>query len=423
MVALGVLATSLAACGGGSNGQTTTVNWFVNPDSSGATDIVAAACTKQSGGQYRLAISPLPSTADGQREQLVRRLAAKDSAIDLMSVDPPYTAELANAGWLYTFSDSERTQLLDGVLTSPTKSAIWKGQLVGAPYFANTQLLWYRKSVVAKAGVDPTSPTFTWNQMIDAAVKTGTTVAEQGKKYEGYMVWVNALILSAGGTILTNNDAGRDAKPTLNSDAGRQAAEIIKKLATSAAADPALSNDDEEASRAVFDGPKGGFVLLWPYTYAAIQGNIKDGSVPASLLADVGWARYPRVSADKPSQPPLGGINLAVSKFSKHEAAAFQAIKCLTSPAIEKQNMLLSGNPVSNGSVYDDPEIRQKFPMASLMRESINEAGPRPVTPYYGDVSSAIQRVWHPESSLNPSTAPADSSKLIGDVLHDRRLL
>jgi multiple sugar transport system substrate-binding protein len=423
MVALGVLATSLAACGGGSNGQTTTVNWFVNPDSSGATDIVAAACTKQSGGQYRLAISPLPSTADGQREQLVRRLAAKDSAIDLMSVDPPYTAELANAGWLYTFSDSERTQLLDGVLTSPTKSAIWKGQLVGAPYFANTQLLWYRKSVVAKAGVDPTSPTFTWNQMIDAAVKTGTTVAEQGKKYEGYMVWVNALILSAGGTILTNNDAGRDAKPTLNSDAGRQAADIIKKLATSSAADPALSNDDEEASRAVFDGPKGGFLLNWPYTYSAIQGNIKDGSVPASVLPDVGWARYPRVSADQPSAPPLGGINLAVSKFSKHEAAAFQAIKCLTSPAIEKQNMLLSGNPVSNGTVYDDPEIQKQFPMASLMRESINEAGPRPVTPYYGDVSSAIQRVWHPESSLNPSTAPADSSKLIGDVLHDRRLL
>jgi multiple sugar transport system substrate-binding protein len=35
--------------------------------------------------------------------------------------------------------------------------------------------------------------------MIDAAVKTGTTVAEQGQKYEGYMVWINALVLSAGG--------------------------------------------------------------------------------------------------------------------------------------------------------------------------------------------------------------------------------
>ncbi len=421
-LAMIVLAGVLTACGGGSGGVTT-LNWFVNPDSSGATDIVAATCTKQSGGQYRLSIAPLPSTADGQREQLVRRLAAKDSAIDLMSVDPPYTAELANAGWLYTFNDSERAQLLNGVLESPTKSAIWKGQLVAAPYFANTQLLWYRKSVAAKAGVDPTAPDFTWDQMIDAAVKTGTTVAEQGKKYEGYMVWVNALVLSAGGTILQNNDAGKDATPSLNSDAGRLAAQIIKKLATSKAADPALSNDDEEASRAVFDGASGGFLLNWPYTYAAIQGNIKDGSVPASVLPDIGWARYPRVKADTPSQPPLGGINLAISKFSNHRDAAFKAIQCLTSPAVEKQNMLLSGNPVSNGSVYDDPQIQQKFPMATLMRDSIAAAGSRPVTPYYGDVSSAIQRVWHPQSSINPGSAPAKSSELIHDVLHDRRLL
>lgn len=423
-VAMVVLASGLAACGGGgTSGGVTTVNWYVNPDSSGATNLVADACSKQSNGQYRLAVIPLPTTADGQREQIVRRLAAKDTSIDMMSVDPPYTAELANAGWLHTFTATERTAALQGVLDSPSKSAIWKGDLVAAPFFANTQLLWYRKSVAAKAGVDPNSPTFTWDQMIDAAVKTGTTVAVQGKKYEGYMVLVNALILSAGGSILQNNDKGRDATASLNSDAGRQAAEIVKKLATSRAADPGLSNADEEASRATFDGAHGGFLLNWPYTYAAIQGNIKDGSVPASVLPDIGWARYPRVNADEPSQPPLGGINLAISKFSKHEALAFQAIQCLTSPAIEKQNLLVSGNPVSNGSVYDDPEVQQKFPMAGLMRDSINAAGPRPVTPYYGDVSSSIQRTWHPPGSVNPNKAPGAAADLIVNVLHDKRLL
>ncbi len=421
-LALAVVGTGLTACGGSSGGPTV-LNWFVTPDSSGVTDVVAANCTQQSGGQYRLAISPLPSTADGQREQLVRRLAAKDSSIDIMSVDPPYTVELANAGWLHGFSDAERTGLLNGVLDAPTKSAIWKGQLVAAPFLANTQLLWYRKSVAAKAGVDPTSPSFTWDQMIDAAVKTGTTIAEQGQKYEGYMVWINALVLSAGGSILQNNDAGRDATPSLDSPAATRAAQIIKKLATSKAAGPALSNDDEEASRALFDGPTGGFLLNWPYTYAAIQSNVKDGSVPASVFSDLAWARYPRVDPNTASQPPLGGINLAISKFSKHEALDFKAISCLTSPAQEKENILHSGNPVSNGTVYDDPAVQAKFPMALLMRDSISAAGPRPVTPYYGDVSTAIQRIWHPETSLNPTTAPAASSSLIRAVLHDRRLL
>jgi multiple sugar transport system substrate-binding protein len=385
--------------------------------------LVANACTKQSAGAYRLVVNPLPSTADGQREQLVRRMAAKDSSVDLMTVDPPYTAELANAGWLRVFTSAERTQLLQGVLDSPTKSAVWKGQLVAAPWEANTQLLWYNKSVAQAAGVDPTAPDFTWDQMIDAAVKTSKTVAEQGNRYEGYMVWVNALVLSAGGSILANNDKGREATAAIDSGAGKTAAQIIKKLATSKAADPALSSADETASLTTFEGATGGFMLNWPYVYATIQANVKLGSVKKSVLDNLGWARYPQAVGGQPSAPPLGGGNMAISKFSKHQAASFDALKCIISPEMEKQNILIGGNPIANGAVYDDPQVQAKFPMATLMRDSINAAGPRPVTPYYGDVSAAIQRDWHPQSSLNPNNAPGATSKLISNVLHDRRLL
>jgi len=423
IVAAGFLSRVLAACGGGGSGGTTTLQWYGPPDSAGATDLVANACSKQSAGAYRLVNNPLPSTADGQRDQLVRRMAAKVSSVDLMTVDPPYTAELANAGWLRVFTPAERDQILQGVLGSPTKSAVWRGQLVAAPWEANTQLLWYNKSVAQAAGVDPTSPDFTWDQMIDAAVKTGKTVAEQGNRYEGYMVWVNALVLSAGGSILTNNDAGRDAIPALNSGAGKRAAEIIKKLATSKAADPALSSADEGASLATFESSSGGFLLNWPYVYATIQANVKLGSVSKSVLDNLGWARYPRAVAGQPSAPPLGGGNVAISKFSTHQAAAFEALKCIISPAMEKQNIVVSGNPIANGAVYDDPQVQKLFPMATLMRDSINAAGPRPVTPYYGDVSAAIQRDWHPESSVNPNSAPAATAKLISNVLHDKRLL
>jgi multiple sugar transport system substrate-binding protein len=420
---LALASAGLTACGGGSSSTATTLNWYINPDSSGATDKVAAACTQQSGGRYKLALNLLPTTADGQREQLVRRLAAGDPSIDIMNVDPPYTPELANAGWLYEFTDSQQAEILQGVLKSPVESATWKGKLVAAPFQANTQLLWYRKSVAQKAGVDPTATNFTWDQMIDAAVKTGTTVAEQGNRYEGYMVWVNALILSAGGSILQNNDKGRDATVTIDSDASRTAVEIIRKLATSKAADPALSTATEEPSRVTFDGSTGGFMLNWPYVYSSIQGNVKDGSVPKSVLDDLAWARYPRTSADTPSKPPLGGNNLAISKFSNHKDLDFEAIKCIISPSMETQNMLVSGNPVANGTVYDSADIRKQFPMADLIRDSINSAGPRPVTPYYGDVSAAVQRDWHPQTALSPTRTPRDSAKLISDVLHDRRLL
>ena len=42
--------------------------------------------------------SLLPRDAASQREQLARRLAAKDSSIDIMSLDPPFIPELAEPG-------------------------------------------------------------------------------------------------------------------------------------------------------------------------------------------------------------------------------------------------------------------------------------------------------------------------------------
>jgi multiple sugar transport system substrate-binding protein len=60
--------------------------------------------------------------------------------------------------------------------------------------------------------------------------------------------------------------------------------------------------------------------------------------------------------------------------------------------------------------------------MADLIKDSIAQAGPRPVSPFYGDVSGAIQRVWHEPSQVGVRT-PAVSATLIGAVLHDQALL
>jgi multiple sugar transport system substrate-binding protein len=41
---------------------------------------------------------PLPADADQQREQIVRRLAARDSDIDVIGMDVIWTGEFATAG-------------------------------------------------------------------------------------------------------------------------------------------------------------------------------------------------------------------------------------------------------------------------------------------------------------------------------------
>ncbi len=96
------------------------------------------------------------------------------------------------------------------MLEGPLTTAYWKDQLVAAPFWANTQLLWYRKSVAQAAGVDPTSPTFTWDDMIKAAESQHKVIGVQANRYEGYMVWINALVVSAGGEIVGNVEAGQE---------------------------------------------------------------------------------------------------------------------------------------------------------------------------------------------------------------------
>src|SRR5674536_349484 len=72
-------------------------------------------------------------------------------------------------------------------------------------------------------------------------------------------------------------------------------------------------------------------MVNWPYIWAAFDTAIKAGTVPANFKDDVGWARYPEVTPGQPSKPPLGGINLAISAFTKHPDFAVEAVRCLTS--------------------------------------------------------------------------------------------
>ena len=118
-----VSTTVLAACGSDSGPPTLT--WYINPDvgnldaSKGGQATLAAECTKAAGGKYKIEAQLLPQNATEQRVQLARRLAAKDSAIDLMSIDPPFTAELANAGFLAPIRDADAKIFTDSVSRAP----------------------------------------------------------------------------------------------------------------------------------------------------------------------------------------------------------------------------------------------------------------------------------------------------------------
>lgn len=414
--------TGLAACGGSDSGSgTPTLTWYINPDvgnadaSKGGQATLAKECSDASGGKYKIKVQLLPNQASDQRIQLLRRLAGGDKTMDLMSVDPAFVSEFAAAGYFAPVPSNLVSQFKADRVQSSIDASTYDGKLMSVPFWSNTQLLWYKKSVAKAAGLDMSKPV-TWDQLIAAAQKTKKQIGVQASLYEGYAVWINALISGAGGQIVKNPNATyENIKLGLDSAAGRDAARIIQKVSSTGVGGPAMGSSTETESLNLFISGTGGFLVNWPYTYGAYTGKDKS---------DVAATRYPQTVAGKQARPPLGGIQLAVGKDSRHSDLAYQAAACITNEKHQADYMAASGNPASRKGAYDTAEVKKAFPngIAQQIRSSLDVAAARPLTPYWGDISSAIQQKFSPPSSVNQKT-PASTQTFITKVLNGKALL
>lgn len=427
VVGAGVIASSLlTACG--STGKPT-LNWYINPDGQATLTTLAKQCSK--GKPYDIAIQLLPASATDQRTQLARRLAAQDSSTDLMSLDPVFVPEFANARWLAPFTGKLAGQVLDDdVLAGSAETVKWQNKVVAAPQWANTQVLWYRRSLAKAAGLDMTQPV-TWDQVISAAEKNQATVGVQANKYEAYVVWINALILGAGGNILdpATVEDGRDAKVTIDSEAGVDAAKVIQKLARSSAAQPDFTTSNEGTSLGRMfpkDGP-GEFMTNWTFVYK----NYKDlmgkpgGPADKKQLGDLGWTRYPETVQGKESKPPIGGIDIGVGAYSKHLAQAQEAAACVTNAKAQTALAVNEGLMPSRQSVFASQALKDAYPadLLALWSKSNETGGPRPKSAVYSQISSAVQADWHSPTSVDPSSTPKKSADFLRAILKGKSLL
>jgi len=383
-----VLASALAgavlsACGGSSSGPPT-LTFFVAIQPGGTIEATAERCTKEADGKYTIKPELLPNDASQAREQLVRRLGAKDNSIDIIGLDVILTSEFANAGWIAPWSGKEKAEASKDVFPSVLKTASFEGELYASPFNTNTQLLWYRKDLVPK-------PPETWDEMIEMAeeLPEAGKIQVQAERYEGYTVWVNALIESAGTSILKGpEEVLLEQKPT------EEALEVIGRLAHSSAASPNLPTSNEDTARLAFEAGEAAFMTNYTFAFASAKENAPE------INEQMGAAPFPRVNSN-PAKPPLGGFNLAVSNYSDHKEEAFEAALCLSGEKSELTAVELDGLPPSHENLYTTPTVEKAYPgFSKLVKESVEAAGPRPVTPAYQDVTWAIQRALPPPESI-----------------------
>jgi multiple sugar transport system substrate-binding protein len=399
-----IAALTLAACGGSSKSGTATINLWVFQEPSGSFTDAATRCSQQSHGQYKIKFNALSNDADQQRQSLVRRLAAKDSSIDIAGMDVVWTAEFAEAGWIKPWPAAAAAQVRKGTLPGPLKTATYKGRLWAAPANTNTQLLWYRKDLVPR-------PADTWQGLIVQASRLpkANYIEIQGAQYEGVTVWFNSLVQSAGGTIIEGD------KVTLG-PAGLVAATIMKTLANSKAGDPSISAEKEDQNRLAFEEGKAAFEVNYPFIYP----SAKDGA--PDIFKNLAWAHYPGVKPGQPGKAPIGGINWGVGAFSKHPAQAFAAAACLRNAQNQREAAIKGGLPPTLNSLYDDPSFKKEYPFGDLIRESVATGAIRPQTPAYADVSLAIAKTVSPPSSIQLNGFVNNLRGKLSDALQSKGL-
>ncbi|HLI38266.1 MAG TPA: ABC transporter substrate-binding protein [Streptosporangiaceae bacterium] len=406
-----LLTAALAACSSASAANApVTLNYWSFPDNSGAIQQAVNNCSAASDGKYTIVYNKLPTDADGQRQQIVRRLAAHDSSMDILGLDVTWEAETAQAGWILPWTGADKAAAEKDTLPTMLQTATWNGQLYAVPYNTNTQLLWYRSDLV------PNPPT-TWDQMISDAERLAREgkphyIEIQGAQYEGVTVWFNSLVASAGGSIL---NAGSTA-PSLGAPA-MKALQIMSRLAHSPAADPSLSVQQEDQNRLAMEGGTAAFELNYPFVYPSMQTDNPQ------LFKHFKWALYPRVYPNVPSHVTIGGIDLAVSAYSAHPALARQAILCLR----DRPNQILAavkgGLPPTLMSLYDDPSFIKAYPFAAAIKQALLSASVRPKTPYYQNVSIVISHAVSPPADINPASTLAAIQDGINNALADKGLV
>ena len=340
---------------------------------------------------------PMPSSTTDQFGQYKLWLAAGNADIDIYQTDVIWAPQLADQ--LVDLTDAAKDVVKDH-FPSIIQSQTVNGKLVALPVFTDAPALYYRKDLLDKYKLAAPK---TWDEMAKAAktVMDGEKNADlqgfvfQGNAYEGLtcdaLEWVKS---NGGGQIVE-----ADGKISINNPKAAEALERAKGWIGTISPKGVLAYQEEE-SRGVWQTGKSVFMRNWPYAYSL--GSKDDSAVKGKF--DV--VPLPAGGEGGGSAATLGGWNLAVSKYSKHQPEAIKAILYLASAKIQKANAIEQTHLPTVVSVYDDADVKAKQPVLVKWKDVFLAAVPRPSAPTktkYNEVSNLFWTAVHDTMSGNGS--------------------
>ena len=332
-----VAALALAGCGGGSSGAgapaasgpATIRLWLNGEDTPQAmVDYATAEFAKQHPGS-KVVFERQQWT--GIVEKLTTALSSNDSP-DVVELGNTQAQSFEAAGALKDLTSSKVDLGGDDLVQSLVEAGSYNGKFFGVPYYGGARIVFYRKDLLAAAGLK--IPTTTQEFVTDGIALKKANAAKQGFSgiYFPGKYWYAALpfIWDNGGDIATKDGAAWQGK--LSSPGSIAGLQVVKTIMDSASGAPKDADESKDyvafcaGQVAMLMGPgwKGGQIL-----------DPKDGC-PA-MKDKLGAFALPGKTAGTTAPAFLGGSNIAVSAKSKNSALAYDLVKILTSDGYQTQ--------------------------------------------------------------------------------------
>jgi multiple sugar transport system substrate-binding protein len=363
----------------------------------------------------RVKAEVLPWTSDEQRQFLVINLEGGRPGFDVMMLDCIWVPEFARAGWLLELTPGVSPDELSAHFPSAVEAGTYSGRVWALPWFMNVGLLYYRADLLARYGFAPPA---THAEMLEqiriirAAERNPKLEGYlwQGKQYEGLVVNVLEGLWAAGTSLL--DDKGHIFP---DPERAQQVLGFLRMLIDTGASPAWVTAADEESTRRPFGNGEAIFLRSWPYAVDLFE---RPGS---PVRGKVGLAPLPRQDAGRPAPGSTGGAHLAITRQTRHPAAAIDLARFLTSPRAQRAMTASGATKPTRMALYSDPALVRASPSLPRIHDLTLAGRSRPVTPYYVMISTTLQ----PELSAalvkvkTPARSVADARRRLDFFLRD----
>ncbi len=328
-----------------------------------------------------------PDTSVDRRARYVTMFAAKDGSIDVISMNTVDTGEFASSQWILPLDKFFNVaEVRERMYTTFFNAAMWEGKLYGIPHTADTLDFYWRKDLLADAGM---KQPMVWTDLGAQALKLQTPdrFGFVSSWERGNQIFCQFLlfIASNGGDVMTKDLSKVTIDAPENAVALQLMVDAIHKQKIAPKDILSLTVDN---ARVVFNEGRAVFQLNWDYAWARFQ---QDTS---KVKGKVGVGTPPSFPG-KAQVSVLGGWNLGVNAASKNPATAVEFIKVITEDEISRIQVLhpVAAQTSPNKKAMSDPEYVAKNPeFLKALAANYAVAVARPVTPDYAEITEAISQ-------------------------------